>query len=101
MKYILKCAVFIAVMAVTPALLAQTPVEAASWHAKTVWEALLGTVVFAIAGILLAIVGYRAFDYFTPGDLHKEIIENKNVAAALIGAAVIVGTCIVVAAAMG
>lgn len=101
MKNILKYAMFTAVMAVTPALLAQNPGEPASWHAKTVWEALLDTGIFAIAGILLAIVGYKAFGYFTPGDLHKEIIENKNVAAALIGAAVIVGICILVAAAMG
>lgn len=40
------------------------------------------------------------FDKFTPGDLHREIIENKNVAAAIVGGAVIVGVCIIVAAAM-
>jgi len=88
-------------MAVTPALLAQTPAEAVSWHSKTVWGALLATALFAIVGFLLAILGYKLFDYFTPGDLHKEILENKNVAAAIIGAAVIVGICILVAAAMG
>lgn len=101
MKNILKYTMFTAVMAVAPALLAQTPAEAASWHAKTVWEALLGTALFAIFGFVLAILGYKLFDYFTPGDLHKEILENKNVAAAVIGAAVIIGICIVVAAAMG
>jgi uncharacterized membrane protein YjfL (UPF0719 family) len=45
-------------------------------------------------------VGYKVFDKCTPGDLTKEIIENKNVAAAIIGAAVILGVCIIVAAAM-
>ncbi|MBA3849505.1 MAG: DUF350 domain-containing protein [Opitutus sp.] len=55
---------------------------------------------FAIIGIVLAIVGYRLFDKFTPGDLHREIVEQKNVAAALIGGAVILGVCIIVAAAM-
>ncbi len=101
MKNILKYTTFAAVMAVTPALLAQTPGEAASWHAKTIWEALSATGLFAVVGFVLAILGYKLFDYFTPGDLQKEIIENKNVAAALLGAAVIVGICIVVAAAMG
>ena len=56
--------------------------------------------VFAIVGVALSIVGYKMFDFFTPGNLHKEIVEQKNVAAALVGAAVIIGTCIIVAAAM-
>ena len=101
MKNILNYSVFTAVMAVTPALLAQTPAESVSWHSKTVWGALLATALFAIVGFVLAILGYKLFDYFTPGNLHKEILENKNVAAAIIGAAVIVGICILVAAAMG
>ena len=101
MKNILKYTMFTAVMAATPALLAQSPAEAVNWHAKTVWEALLGTGLFAIVGFALAILGYKLFDYLTPGDLHKEILENRNVAAAIIGAAVIVGICILVAAAMG
>ena len=101
MKNILKYSMFTAVMAVTPALLAQTPAESVSWHSKTVWGALLATALFAIVGFVLAILGYKLFDYFTPGNLHKEILENKNVAAAIIGAAVIVGICILVAAAMG
>jgi uncharacterized membrane protein YjfL (UPF0719 family) len=54
--------------------------------------------VFAALGIVTAIVGYRLFDRFTPGDLHKEIIENKNTAAAIIGASVILGVSIIVAA---
>jgi cytochrome b subunit of formate dehydrogenase len=57
-------------------------------------------VVFAFVGVVVAILGYRMFDKFTPGDLHKEIVENKNVAAAIVAGAVIVGVCIIVAAAM-
>jgi uncharacterized membrane protein YjfL (UPF0719 family) len=71
-----------------------------NWHAKSLGEALLYMVLFAAVGVAMAIAGYKLFDRCTPGDLHKEIIENKNVAAALIGAAVIIGTCIIVAAAM-
>lgn len=62
---------------------------------------LLASVAFAVVGILLAILGYRLFDKFTPGDLHKEIVENKNLAAAMVGAAVIVGVCLIVQAAIG
>ncbi|MBI5688784.1 MAG: DUF350 domain-containing protein [Verrucomicrobia bacterium] len=55
---------------------------------------------FAAIGILAAIAGYKLFDKCTPGDLHKEIIENKNVAASIVAAAVILGVCIIIAAAM-
>ena len=72
----------------------------ATWHASSLAEALLYTAIFSIAGTLLAIGGYKLFDYCTPGDLHNEIIKERNVAAAIVGAAVIVGVCIVVAAAI-
>ena len=50
--------------------------------------------------MLFRSAGYRLFDKFTPGDLHKEILENKNVAVAIIAAAVILGVCLIVAAAI-
>lgn len=101
MKNIIRYTVFAGFMSLVPALLAQTAPDSAGWHAHTVWGALFYTALFAMACVVLAILGYRIFDYFTPGDLSKEIFENKNVAAGLIGAALILGTCILVAAAMG
>lgn len=55
---------------------------------------------FTAIGIAAAVVGYKVFDKCTPGDLNKEIVENKNVAAAIVAAAVILGVCIIIAAAM-
>jgi putative membrane protein len=81
-------------------LFAQEVSGQTSWHAKSLGEALLYMVIFTAAGMALAIIGYKLFDLFTPGDLSKEILENKNVAAALLGAAVIIGTCVLVAASM-
>jgi uncharacterized membrane protein YjfL (UPF0719 family) len=72
----------------------------ATWHARTLPEALAYLLIFAAVGILAAVVGYKVFDKCTPGDLNKEIIENKNVAAAIIGGAVILGVCLIIAAAM-
>ena len=71
-----------------------------SWRARSLGEALGLAALFTLVGIALAIIGYKIFDKCTPGDLNKEIIENKNVAAALIGAAVIIGVCIIIAAAI-
>ena len=72
----------------------------ATWHASTLGEALFYTAVFSLAGTALAIVGYKLFDLCTPGDLHQEIVKNRNLAAALVGAAIIIGVCIIVAAAI-
>lgn len=71
-----------------------------NWHARTLPEALGLVFLFAAIGIAMAIIGYKLFDKFTPGDLHKEIIQNKNIAAAIVAAAVIVGVSIIIAAAM-
>lgn len=71
-----------------------------TWHAQSLGQAIGYMALFAVIGIVLAIFGYRMFDKCTPGDLHKEIIENRNVAAAIIGGAVILGVCIIIAAAM-
>lgn len=72
----------------------------ANWHATTLPAAIGYMVLFAAIGILLALVAYKVFDKFTPGDLHREIIENRNVAAAVLGGAIILGVCIIIAASM-
>jgi putative membrane protein len=70
------------------------------WHAQTLAQALGYMILFSAVGIIAAIAGYKLFDKCTPGDLHAEIVQNKNVAAAIIAAAVILGVCIIIAAAM-
>lgn len=73
---------------------------AASWHAQTLAQALGYMLLFSAVGIAAAVAGYKLFDKCTPGDLHKEILENKNIAAAIVAAAVILGLCLIIAAAM-
>lgn len=70
------------------------------WHAQTLGQALGYMLLFAAVGILAAIAGYKLFDKCTPGDLHREILENRNVAAAIVAGAVILGVCLIIAAAM-
>lgn len=87
-----------ALAAALPAYAEETATTA--WHAKSLGEAVLHTALFGVLGVVLAIVGYKLFDLVTPGKLHHEILQNKNVAAAIVGAAVILGVCLLVAAAM-
>jgi uncharacterized membrane protein YjfL (UPF0719 family) len=70
------------------------------WHAPGLLHAIGSVAVFSLLGIALAILGYKLFDKCTPGDLHREIVENKNAAAAIVAAAVILGVCLIVAAAI-
>jgi len=55
---------------------------------------------FAAIGIIAAILGFKIFDKCTPGHLAREIVEHRNVAAAIVAAAVILGVCIIIAASM-
>ena len=88
-------------LATQPSLVAATSDSApVSWHPQTLWQALAYMLIFAATGIVAAIAGYKLFDKCTPGDLNKEILENKNVAAAIVAAAVILGVCIIIAVAM-
>ena len=86
----------------TPALAADavTIAPSSTWHAQTLLQALANMLLFAGIGIIAAIVGFKLFDKCTPGDLQKEILEQRNIAAAIVAAAVILGVCIIIAASM-
>jgi putative membrane protein len=83
-----------------PLLAAEPPPAPPTWHAQSLGQAIGYMILFAAVGVALAIAGYKLFDKCTPGDLHKEILEHKNIAAAIVAAAVILGVCLIVAAAM-
>jgi hypothetical protein len=84
-----------------PLFAADVPTDASTgWHAHTLPQAIGLVLLFAAIGIFAAIVGFKAFDKCTPGNLQKEILENKNLAAAVVAAAVIIGVSIIIAAAM-
>lgn len=88
-------------LAVSPlALRAAEATAASGWHAQSLPQAIGYMVLFSAIGIAAAIAGYKLFDKCTPGDLHREIVENRNVAAAIVAAAVILGVSVIIAAAM-
>jgi uncharacterized membrane protein YjfL (UPF0719 family) len=91
---------FLGILITPSALLAAEPNSSGSWHAQSLGQAVVYMLVFAAVGISVAVAGYKIFDKCTPGDLNREILEHRNVAAAIIAGAVILGICIIVAAAM-
>lgn len=61
---------------------------------------LLNAIVYAILGILIFVTAFFVMDKITPYHLWKEIVEDKNVALAILLGAMSVGMCIIIAAAV-
>lgn len=60
--------------------------------------AFIGTLVFGILGILLAVLGFKAFDWLTPRiDIQRELGEKHNIAVAILMGAVLIGICLIIA----
>jgi uncharacterized membrane protein YjfL (UPF0719 family) len=62
--------------------------------------ALIGSLVYSLLGVLFVIVTFKVVDKLTPGDLWKELIEERNQALATVVAAMILAIAIIVASAM-
>ncbi|MDD5333536.1 MAG: DUF350 domain-containing protein [Rhodoferax sp.] len=62
--------------------------------------AILGSLVFALMGVLIFWLCFVIIDKLTPYHLWNEIIEKQNRALALVVAAMSLGICIIIAAAI-
>ncbi len=63
-------------------------------------KGLIGTILYSISGMLMAIVAYKLIDFVIPGKLSEQIAEHKNTAVAMVVAALMLGICIIIAAAI-
>ncbi len=60
----------------------------------------INAVVYALLGIVIFAGSFALVDWLTPYDLWKEIVEDKNVALAIMVGATALGMCIIIAAAV-
>jgi putative membrane protein len=72
----------------------------AQWPPATMGDAILSVFVFGMIGIFLAVVGFKLFDWITPGNLGEEITNKNNMSAAILAGAVVIGISIILAAAI-
>jgi len=63
-------------------------------------KGIVGTIVYSLIGLIICIIGFKVVDWLIPGHLARQIAEEKNMAAALVAAALILGICIIIAAAI-
>ena len=62
--------------------------------------AILASLVFALVGVIVFWLCFVIIDKITPYDLWGEIVEKQNVALALVVAAMSLGICVIIAAAI-
>jgi putative membrane protein len=61
---------------------------------------LLNAGVYAALGIVIFVIAFAVIDWITPYALWKEIVEEKNLALAVLVGAMSIGVCIIIAAAV-
>lgn len=62
--------------------------------------AFLGSILFALIGVLIFWICFVVIDKLTPYDLWREIIEKQNMALGLVVAAMCLGISLIIAAAI-
>jgi putative membrane protein len=62
--------------------------------------AVFGSILFALIGVVIFWLSFLVIDKITPYDLWQEIVEKQNIALAMVVAAMSLGICIIVAAAI-
>ena len=60
----------------------------------------LNAIVFALIGIVIFIGTFVVLDKMTPYHLWREIVENKNLALAVLLGSMSIGLCVIIAAAV-
>jgi putative membrane protein len=63
-------------------------------------HALANALVYSVLGILIFALAFVLIDKLTPYHLGKEIVQDKNVALAILIGALSIGMCIIIAAAV-
>ena len=58
------------------------------------------SVIYALIGIVIFVVGFIVVDKLTPYDLWKQLVEEKNLALAIVVGCTALGICIIIAAAI-
>lgn len=59
-----------------------------------------GSLLYALVGILIFVVGFWLWDRLTPTDVWKEIAERGNVALAILAGAIAIALAIIIGSAI-
>ncbi len=60
----------------------------------------LGSMVYSGIGLVIYLVGFVLVDKLTPGNLWKELIEERNMAIAILMGSIAIGISLIISAAI-
>jgi uncharacterized membrane protein YjfL (UPF0719 family) len=58
------------------------------------------TIIYALVGIAIFVIGFRLWDRMTPVDVWKEIAEKHNIALAVLAGAIAIALAIIIGSAI-
>ncbi len=61
---------------------------------------ILASIIYSILGVIILVVSFYIIEKITPENIWKEVVQNKNVAVAIIAAAYIMAISIIIASAI-
>lgn len=67
---------------------------------ETLWPIVITTLVFVLLGLIVFALAFLVIGKATPFSVRKEIEEDQNVALAIVIASVILGSALIIAAAI-
>jgi uncharacterized membrane protein YjfL (UPF0719 family) len=67
---------------------------------ERLWHGVADTLIYTFLGLIMMVIAFKVKDALLPGDLGKQLIEEKNVAMAIVTAAFIIGISLIIAAAI-
>jgi putative membrane protein len=64
------------------------------------FNGVLNSFIYALLGIVMAVFAAKVIDWITPGNLFRQITEEKNLPLAIFTGLMVLGVCIIIAAAI-
>ncbi|MBK8038366.1 MAG: DUF350 domain-containing protein [Verrucomicrobiaceae bacterium] len=61
---------------------------------------LLNSLIYALLGVVIFITSFIIVDKLTPYDLWKQLVEEKNIALAIVVGSAALGICLIIASAI-
>lgn len=61
---------------------------------------ILASIVYSFIGIVMAVLATKIVDWVTPGNLFRQLADEKNIPLAIFTGMFVLGICIIIAAAI-
>lgn len=61
---------------------------------------IINSLIYALLGIVMAVFAAKVIDWITPGNLFRQLTDEKNVPLAIFSGLMVLGICIIIAAAI-